>query len=195
MRKPEADVSAPADRKPQVILLDTDPRVGQWLNTGVMEHVQKGGKVTVATTGGSPIKPTEVALLEVDSVAALTKAAPDDWQVLKKATKAEVSRTPLFSLLCKHIIRGGRYEGCIIEHAMHARIREGSSAHEHASDKHQSGSPRTQHRDCCSGEHAGSRVGCALRAVQGFGTLARAVHSCQPGLYQRRPACILLVIV
>ena len=47
----------------------------------------------VATTGGSPIKPSEVALLEVDSVAALTKASPDDWQALKKATKAEVRQS------------------------------------------------------------------------------------------------------
>ncbi len=44
----------------------------------------------VTTTGGSPIKPSEVALLEVDSLTALTEAAPEDWQVLKKATKAEV---------------------------------------------------------------------------------------------------------
>ena len=47
----------------------------------------------VATTGGSPAKPTEVALLEVDSVAALVKAAPEDWKVLKKATNAEVRPT------------------------------------------------------------------------------------------------------
>ena len=63
-------------------------------------HVQRGGKVMVATTGGSPIKPSEVALLEVDSLTALTEAAPEDWQVLKKATKAEVRALacPLTSL-------------------------------------------------------------------------------------------------
>ncbi len=63
-------------------------------------HVQRGGKVMVATTGGSPIKPSEVALLEVDSLTALTEAAPEDWQVLKKATKAEVRAlaSPLTSL-------------------------------------------------------------------------------------------------
>ena len=64
----------------------------------------------MATTGGSPIKPTEVALLEVDSVAALTKATPEDWQVLKKATQAEVRSRGL--LTPRHVRVRTQMERC-----------------------------------------------------------------------------------
>lgn len=52
--------------------------------------VQVGGKLLVATTGGSPLKPSEVALLEVDSVEALRASTPEQWQVLQRSSKAQV---------------------------------------------------------------------------------------------------------
>ena len=52
--------------------------------------MQVNGKLLVATTGGSPLKPSEVALLEADSVEDLISSGPDRWQVLRRASKAEV---------------------------------------------------------------------------------------------------------
>lgn len=51
---------------------------------------QVGGKLLVATTGGSPLKPSEVALLEVADVAALKVSGPGDWQTLQRSSKAQV---------------------------------------------------------------------------------------------------------
>ena len=51
---------------------------------------QVGGKLLVATTGGSPLKPSEVALLEVADVAALKASGPGDWQTLQRSSKAQV---------------------------------------------------------------------------------------------------------
>ena len=44
----------------------------------------------MSTTGGSPLKPSEVVLLEVDSVEALKASTPDQWQVLQRSSKALV---------------------------------------------------------------------------------------------------------
>ena len=49
-----------------------------------------GGKLLVATSGGSPLKPSEIVLLEVDSVDALKASTPDQWQVLQRSSKALV---------------------------------------------------------------------------------------------------------
>ena len=51
--------------------------------------VQVAGKIMVATTGGSPLKPSEVALLEVDSVEGLRGSTPEQWQVLQRSSKAQ----------------------------------------------------------------------------------------------------------
>lgn len=60
---------------------------------GVACVVQVGGKLLVATTGGSPLKPSEVALLQVDSVEALRASTPEQWQVLQCSSKALVRAT------------------------------------------------------------------------------------------------------
>lgn len=64
-----------------------------------MPSVQVGGRLLVATTGGSPLKPSEVALLEVADVAALKASCPDDWQTLQRSSKAQVGRQGSCSVL------------------------------------------------------------------------------------------------
>ena len=53
--------------------------------------LQVGGKIVVATTGGSPQQPSELALLEVGSVEDLQTAGPDQWHALRKSTTLEAS--------------------------------------------------------------------------------------------------------
>ena len=56
--------------------------------------LQVGGKIVVATTGGSPQQPSELALLEVGSVEDLQTAGPDQWRALRKSTTLEASAVP-----------------------------------------------------------------------------------------------------
>ena len=56
--------------------------------------LQVGGKIVVATTGGSPQQPSELALLEVGSVEELKTAGPDQWRTLRKSTTLEASAVP-----------------------------------------------------------------------------------------------------
>lgn len=56
-------------------------------------QVQVGGKLLIATTGGSSQKPSAIALLEVDSVDDLLKVEQDQWQTIRLSTKSEVSVT------------------------------------------------------------------------------------------------------
>ena len=44
----------------------------------------------MATTGSSPLKPSEVALLEAESVEALLAAPPDRWLPLRRSSAEEV---------------------------------------------------------------------------------------------------------
>ena len=60
--------------------------------------MQVGGKLLIATTGGSSQKPSAIALLEVDSVDDLLKVEQDHWQTIRLSTKSEVS--PLLSTNC-----------------------------------------------------------------------------------------------
>ncbi|KAL3136838.1 hypothetical protein ABBQ38_005546 [Trebouxia sp. C0009 RCD-2024] len=62
---------------------------------GSLSVAQVGGKLLVATTGGSSRKPSAVALLEVDSVDDLLKAKPDQWQMIRLSTKSQVSENYL----------------------------------------------------------------------------------------------------
>ncbi len=71
---------------------------------------QVGGKLLVATTGGSPLKPSEVALLEVADVAALKASGPGDWQTLQRSSTAEVRRaggSAADSATCLQVCRSG----------------------------------------------------------------------------------------
>ena len=51
---------------------------------------QVGGKLLVATTGGTSQKPSAVALLEVGSVDELIKSEAHQWQSIRLSTKSEV---------------------------------------------------------------------------------------------------------
>ena len=55
--------------------------------------VQVGGKLLIATTGGSSQKPSSVALLEVDSVDDLLGSEQNQWQIIRLSTKSEVSKS------------------------------------------------------------------------------------------------------
>ena len=74
--------------------------------------MQVGGKLLVATTGGSPLKPSEVALLEVDSVEALAASTPEQWLVLQRSSKAQVraamARVAIYThgMLCSALLFG-----------------------------------------------------------------------------------------
>jgi hypothetical protein len=57
---------------------------------GSLSVVQAGGKLAVATVGGSPTKPSEVAVLLVDGVDSLLSADASQWQTLRKSTTVEV---------------------------------------------------------------------------------------------------------
>lgn len=59
--------------------------------------VQVGGKLLIATTGGSSQKPSSVALLEVDSVDDLLKSEQNQWQIIRLSTKSEVSQSCMHS--------------------------------------------------------------------------------------------------
>ena len=50
----------------------------------------------VGIAGGSPTKPTEVALLEVDGVEGLLASQPAHWQALRKASNMEVQTRQAF---------------------------------------------------------------------------------------------------
>ena len=52
--------------------------------------MQVGGKLLVATSGGSSQKPSAVALLEVGSVDELIKSEAHQWQSIRLSTKSEV---------------------------------------------------------------------------------------------------------
>lgn len=82
-------------------LCDVNSLAWQWCMStdGAVKHAaaftktagaQVGGKLLLATTGGSPLKPSEVALLEVADVAALKSSGPGDWQTLQRSSKAQV---------------------------------------------------------------------------------------------------------
>lgn len=53
-------------------------------------HLQVGGKLVVGTSGTSPLKPSEVALLEVSSVEELIASKPEQWQTLQRSSRAQV---------------------------------------------------------------------------------------------------------
>ncbi len=57
---------------------------------GLFSILEAGGKLQLALTGASAQKPSEVAVLEVDSVDSLLTSSPEDWKVLRKATNLEV---------------------------------------------------------------------------------------------------------
>ena len=56
-----------------------------------MEAPSAGGKLILATVGDSPTKASEVAVLTVDGPEQLLSAQPAQWEVLRKASKEEVS--------------------------------------------------------------------------------------------------------
>ncbi|KAL3158064.1 hypothetical protein ABBQ32_011673 [Trebouxia sp. C0010 RCD-2024] len=62
---------------------------------GSLSVAQVGGKLLVATTGGSSRKPSAVALLEVSCVDDLLKSKPDQWQMIRLSTKSQVSENYL----------------------------------------------------------------------------------------------------
>jgi hypothetical protein len=64
-------------------------RVGGGADTG-WDGFQVKGRLLVALAGGSPLKPSEVALLDVESVDALIASTPEQWQILRKSSTVEV---------------------------------------------------------------------------------------------------------
>lgn len=67
---------------------------------GSFDVRQEGGRLLLALTGASALKPSEVAVLQVADVDALLTNSAADWTVLRKSTNLEVPwRTPS-SLLC-----------------------------------------------------------------------------------------------
>lgn len=63
----------------------------------LVSFVQVGGKLLIATTGGSSQKPSSVALLEVNSVDDLLKSKENQWQIIRLSTKSEVSHLRVHS--------------------------------------------------------------------------------------------------
>eukprot|EP00208_Stichococcus_sp_RCC1054_P002843 CAMPEP_0206138646 /NCGR_PEP_ID=MMETSP1473-20131121/3468_1 /ASSEMBLY_ACC=CAM_ASM_001109 /TAXON_ID=1461547 /ORGANISM="Stichococcus sp, Strain RCC1054" /LENGTH=673 /DNA_ID=CAMNT_0053532135 /DNA_START=1045 /DNA_END=3066 /DNA_ORIENTATION=+ len=87
--------SAPSTAGMTLAVIDPADGVVHELKTpyasyGALSVKEVGGRLLVATTGGSPLKPSEVALLEVADVAALKASCPDDWQTLQRSSKAQV---------------------------------------------------------------------------------------------------------
>ena len=62
-----------------------------------------GGKLILATVGDSPTKASEVAVLTVDGPEQLLSAQPTQWEVLRKASKEEVSLRCADGLAAGHL--------------------------------------------------------------------------------------------
>ncbi len=56
-----------------------------------MVHMKVNGKLLVGIAGGSPTKPTEVALLEANGVEGLLSSQPSDWKALRKSSNMQVT--------------------------------------------------------------------------------------------------------
>ena len=69
-----------------------------------------GGKLALATVGGSPTSASEVALLTVDGPEQLLSAQPSQWQILRRSSKVEVClQAPhMSSLSCRLISDAGQ---------------------------------------------------------------------------------------
>lgn len=61
----------------------------------LVSFVQVGGKLLIATTGGSSQKPSSVALLEVNGVDDLLESEENQWQIIRLSTKSEVGRSQM----------------------------------------------------------------------------------------------------
>ena len=61
-----------------------------------------GGKLVLATVGGSPTQASEVALLAVDSADQLLSTQPSQWQTLRKDSTVEVRPHVFTSRTCRH---------------------------------------------------------------------------------------------
>lgn len=80
--------------------------------------LQVNGRLLVGTSGTSPLKPSEVALLEVGSVEELIASRPEQWQALQRSSRAQVQQSPLELplLFCgeAHRLQAGRLAGAAV---------------------------------------------------------------------------------
>ena len=58
-------------------------------------HPQVNGRLLVGLLGTSPLKPSEVALLDVGSVDELIASTPEQWQALQQSSRAQVRLMPV----------------------------------------------------------------------------------------------------
>lgn len=80
---------------------------------GSLSVYQTGGKLALATVGGSPTKASEAAVLVVDSVDALISTDASQWQTLRKSSSVEVRSEPSNHVLTVRMARSsaGEFSG------------------------------------------------------------------------------------
>lgn len=69
--------------------------------------MQVGGRLLVGLLGTSPLKPSEVALLDVASVNELIASKPEQWQTLQRSSTAQVCAKYLVNITRDQPFRAG----------------------------------------------------------------------------------------
>jgi hypothetical protein len=60
------------------------------------------GRLLVGLLGTSPLKPSEVALLDVGSVDELIASTPEQWQALQQSSRAQVRQPETVDMCSRH---------------------------------------------------------------------------------------------